>query len=936
VSEPGRYRLRGRDREVESLDGHLTDLTRGRGLVILIEGAPGAGKTRLLAEAAALADRRQIRVLTGTGDPDGQMVPLAPLLQALSSGPVPILDGDGVRSLPTAADQRFWLLLELQEQLERAALATPLLICLDDLQWCDLATLLALRTLPDRLSSHAIVWVLAARLNTGSVAALDTLGRLRAGGATTLRLGPIDDVALEQMVADLLGVPADESLLRLARRAEGRPLLVAELLRGLSDEGRIAVDTGVAHLVGEGLPARFRESIRHRLLRMSTAAVQSIQMASIIGRHFAVDQLAAMLDVGPANLLDAMQEAIDADLLVEEDTRLAFRHDLIREAIEHSVPAALRRSLRRKLVDVQLRRGVPLAEVALALADTVAIGDEDAVTLLRRAAAELAETSPLSAAQLSRRALDATGEGSALRSALVAETILLLIRAGQIAAARSMADSALHDLLEPAVEARIRLGLARLAASYGTYADAIEQSRIGLALADGEPDIHSELVDGVALHLASMGELEQSEQVILEGLSSVQRNGQLPGDVMVATAESMVEFYRGAWTAALRVAEHSIQLHRQNPHYGGRRAAGEAWYALALSMAGRCDDAMRHCDTGLRESQRRGNAGAIGLWQMTRARVLLDTGRLADAQVEAESTLDIDDHLGAGNRSDVMRVYTLGRVALWTGDRDGIRRCATEAERMMSDGAAAVRGAGSWLAALIAEGEGDFARAMRVTTEAVERIDRMGPWLSSPLDPTDSPAFVRIALRAGHRESAHRAVVAAERLQAANPDIAILAATATHARGLFEQDAALLQKSAELFEGSPRVIAHGSACEDAAQQSAAGARDLAVDYLASALTLYESAGDEQDAARVRRRLRAHGVHKRRTTPGPDAHGWLALTPSELQVVRLVAEGATNRAVADRLFLSPHTVNTHLRHAFIKLAISSRVELTRIVLANDPG
>jgi DNA-binding CsgD family transcriptional regulator len=933
-SELARNPLRGRDHEVAIIDGRLTELGHGRGSVLLIEAAPGSGKTRLLAETASMARRRGVRVLVGTGDPDGQMMPLSPLLHALCSGPEPILSADAVRLLPTAADQRFWLLLELQEQLERAALVTPLLICLDDLHWCDPATLLVLRSLPERLSSHAIMWVLASRVNTGPFGARETVLRLRAAGATTLRLGAIDDNALQLMVTDLLSVPADESLLQLTRRAEGRPLLIAELLRGLADEGRIAIHANGAQLVGEGLPVQFRESIRHRFLSMSPTAVQAVQMASIFGRHFTIEQLAQMLDVEPVNLLEPIQEATRADLLIEDDSRLSFRHELIREAIEHSVPAAMRRSLRRKLVDVQLRRGVPLTEVALALAETATLGDDDAVALLRQAANALAETSPLSAALLSSRALENTREASPMRPALVAETILLLVRAGQISEARAMADSALHDLLEPAVEAQVRLGLVRAAAAYGTYTDAIEQSRIGGALPAVEPEIRSELTDGVPLHLVSMGEVEQAEEELRLCVPWAQRRGDLPGDVMIATAESQVAFYRGDWTAALRIAEESIDLHRTNPHYGLRRAAGEAWYAIALSMAGRCDEAIASSDAGLRESQRRGNAGAIGLWQMTRARILLDTGRLADAQVEAESTLGINDGVDAGNRADVMRVYTLGRVALWTGDRDGIRRCALDAERMMADAAVSVRGAGSWLAALIADSQGDFTRAMQVTTEAAERIDRLGPWLSSPLDPTDSPAFVRIAMRAGQPEQGRRAVLAAERLQAMNPTVTILAATAVHARGLLEQDGVLLQKAAELFAGSPRNIAHASACEDAAQYLSASAGELAVDYLLTALMLYESAGDERDAGRVRRRLREHGVHKRRTTPGPDAHGWLALTPAELQVVHLVAEGATNRVVAERLFLSPHTVNTHLRHAFTKLNISSRVELTRIVLAND--
>jgi DNA-binding CsgD family transcriptional regulator len=136
-----------------------------------------------------------------------------------------------------------------------------------------------------------------------------------------------------------------------------------------------------------------------------------------------------------------------------------------------------------------------------------------------------------------------------------------------------------------------------------------------------------------------------------------------------------------------------------------------------------------------------------------------------------------------------------------------------------------------------------------------------------------------------------------------------------------------------LFEDSPRIIARASACEDAGRWPPR-TDAAATEYLLTALGLYERAGDERDASRVRRRLRQRGVRTRRPQSKPDAHGWHALSPAELQVVRLVADGGTNRAVAERLFLSPHTVNSHLRHAFTKLAITSRVELTRLVLAHD--
>ena len=100
--------------------------------------------------------------------------------------------------------------------------------------------------------------------------------------------------------------------------------------------------------------------------------------------------------------------------------------------------------------------------------------------------------------------------------------------------------------------------------------------------------------------------------------------------------------------------------------------------------------------------------------------------------------------------------------------------------------------------------------------------------------------------------------------------------------------------------------------------------------LSEALDLYTELGASWDAGRVRARLRGLGVRRRVATTAPARTGWEALTTSELHVVRLVALGLSNREVGERLFVSPHTVSTHLRHAFGKLDINSRVELARLV------
>jgi DNA-binding CsgD family transcriptional regulator len=132
-----------------------------------------------------------------------------------------------------------------------------------------------------------------------------------------------------------------------------------------------------------------------------------------------------------------------------------------------------------------------------------------------------------------------------------------------------------------------------------------------------------------------------------------------------------------------------------------------------------------------------------------------------------------------------------------------------------------------------------------------------------------------------------------------------------------------------LFERSARPLESASAMEDLGGTLVAGDRDAGVDVLGRALAVYTQIGAAWDARRVRSKLRDLGVRRRIAAVEADTDGWAAMTASELAVAQLVAEGLTNREVADRLFISPHTVNSHVRHVFAKLGINSRVELARL-------
>ncbi|HEX4753655.1 MAG TPA: helix-turn-helix transcriptional regulator, partial [Solirubrobacterales bacterium] len=139
-----------------------------------------------------------------------------------------------------------------------------------------------------------------------------------------------------------------------------------------------------------------------------------------------------------------------------------------------------------------------------------------------------------------------------------------------------------------------------------------------------------------------------------------------------------------------------------------------------------------------------------------------------------------------------------------------------------------------------------------------------------------------------------------------------------------------LSEAVKLFKRSPRSLALAAAWEDLGlAQGRQGTADSGIDAFSQALTLFARAGATRDSARLRGRLRDLGVRRRVTRGEKPATGWAAMTKSELAVTQLAADGLTNREIAERLFVSPHTVNTHLRHVFAKLGVNSRVDLTRL-------
>ena len=923
--------VRGRDAELASIGVQLDRVRSGAGAVVLVEGEPGMGKTRLLDEAARVARRLAFRVGGGAAEPGAGVVELAPLMTALFDGSHPLLERSALREPRSLPEERYWLLQDLQAMLERSALDRPLLISLDDQQWADSGTAAALRALPVRLADLPVAWIVAFRPGQGSPQLLSAIEHLDHSGAERIVLGPLDDSAVAQVAEDVMDAEPDEALLDLVKGARGSPFVLTELLSGLRDEDLIRVVAGQAELVEARLPRRVAVTMRERLRGISLPAREAVTVAASLGRRFSFSDLANMLDRLPATMLGPVEELIDSGMLVESGDRLAFRHDVTREAVRESVPVSARRALDRQAADVLLAAGAAPVEVAAQIAASAESGDEQAISILLRAGEALATTDPGAGADLSRRALELAPRDHALRGPLLAQTAVLLHSAGRVDEARAFADTHLRDALPAEQEAEVLLSIAGM---FRVPPDArAAAGRQALAL----PELPAHLR---AYHLAALfhnllvgGRTEQAKEIHAETAEAVEASGDANSAFAFALAESVTAYGDGHYEQALEMTEQAASAAIGTTDWARERLAQE-WRCETRTVLDHVDDSLRLAADGVAAAQRDRNGWAIRIFEIWRGRQLHQLGRLDDAGAILEGQFSPETGDRFFGALDAAGIVALGRVALHQGNGRLQQRTAHLAGALLEDSTPNFRREAAWLLALQAMAAGDY-KAAHTWLCALGEDQRTQILPLFPIDVTDETPLVRIALAAGDDELAEVAAAQANRRAQRNPRVATIVATAAHARGLLTSNIEELERAAELFAAGPRPLARAHALEDlGVARAGAGAIEAAIEALDGALVLYAQAGAIWDTGRVRGRLREHGV-RRRLVPRERAEtGWAALTDSELAVARRVAQGLTNREVAEQLFVSPHTVSSHLRSIFAKLDINSRLALARVAAEHD--
>jgi DNA-binding CsgD family transcriptional regulator len=916
------HALLGRELELAVLDRLIDDASHGHGRIVVLRGEPGIGKTTLAREALSRCERRGFEVLAAVADEMEQRRPFGVVSDALGVDEA----RDGVRAeigallrggggaggglVGERAAVEFRVAELALEHVEGLCARRRVAVLLEDLHWADPSSLLAVHRLARATGDLGLLLVCTLRPYPERRELRALVASLERLGAERLELEALDGAAVGALAERVAGTQPSAALARRLEAVGGNPLFVIELVSALVSEEAPA---DAVPTRGDGLPPSLRLTILRRLSALPDGTLEALRAASALGSRFAVADLAVALGRPVAELGDALRPALAARALVEAGDRLAFRHDLIREALYDDVPLAVRQALHRELATRLIDAGAPVERVAVHMLVGAEPGDREAIEWLRRAGREAAPRSPAVAAELLERALELTRADDPARRELRAELIEPLVWSGQGAAVEARCREGLDDPDGAQREKLFRMGLGRGLFSQGRLTEARDEfDRLA-----GSPSLSDYERAGVSALQAYIGAFLKDPQAAARAQALLDAYPRTPLEVPARFALAGAALFEGRSEVALeRLGEMA------------RAGAGD-WLPLrlftgmALLDLDRLDEARDVLQEGLRVGLEVGATAGVALYRVLQVPVEYHAGRFDAAIAQHEAAVELARE--TGQRWLVASYALRATIALRRGEREVAERALAAAEAEHDAVGPQLGFATASLArALLAEARGEPRAAAEAAAETLELALRYEPpshaaWYG--------PQLVRIALGAGERDQAQRTTTAGEEA-AATLGVPSRRGCALVCRGLLDDDAQLLLGAAELLRAAGRPLDLAFALESAAAALARGAREAEARSAAhEALGLYRERGVTGDLARARERLRAAGIRVggggRRGRPRA---GWESLTEAELGVVRLVAQGRSNPEIAARLYLTRRTVRAHVSSALRKLDVSSRVEL----------
>lgn len=938
--------LVGRDAESAVLQRAFAELRRsGRGDLCLISGEAGVGKTRLAWHVIASSG---LRCLSGA-DAARTMSPYAPIVAVfraflrvqpgglLDSGPLSqhlALLLPELGAAPEHGD-RPALFEAIRGGFEAIAAREPTVVFLDDLQWADDTTLELLPTLSSTLG-HVPLLLLGA-YRSDEIPRGHPLRRLRldlrrAGRLNELVVHPLDADGTARVAEGVLGHPLSPSLAwALHDRTQGLPFFVEELTAALRDAGRLSE---AAKRGAEGqdavvpLPDTVRDAILLRVAQLSEPGRSALDAAAVAGLRFELDVL---LELAPE---DGVIDAIEAGFLVEPEAGVAaFRHALMQEAVYGTLPWTRRRAMHRRLAERLEAAGAPPARRAehwLGAREPTSAR----LALAEAAAESCAVHAYRDAAQFSRRALEiwTTGEDEEGRVATLERLGSCAELAGDLADAarawREVADarSARSDDLGLGVAQRHLATVLELQAAWEPAVDAREAAAAAFVTA-GRPDEAATERLSAASHLQSAGRLASALRLVELARPEAATAGRADLEARAMGLEGAVRAKLGDVDAGRALAREGLSLALAHNLPG---AAAETYQKLATVLENASDyvGARAAYETAFDFCQARGVSGMAEVCMGCLAYILRQTG-------EWDRALRICDEVLAGLDSPLAaRVVAYSQIGLIQSMRGNL----AAARQPLSDAGAQAARAEFLVAELEAAYGVARVHALEGRTEAaVERCrfilqrwrtsdDRHYAvptlrWCSTHLASAGQPADSRACAEALAEIAAETGgTEALAALAHALGESALVDGDAPAAARQFSQALDLLDGVEVPFDRAETEV------RAAVALAASGERDAAVEHLRAAFRTARRLGAAPLAEVVVRQLGGLGesVERRLGVRAADAMRG-GLSRRELEVLRLVAAGRTNREIAGLLVLSQRTVDMHVRNILGKLGCRGRLE-----------
>jgi DNA-binding CsgD family transcriptional regulator len=921
-----------RELELEAVARLLAGAGASSGGAVVFEGPAGIGKSSLLAAARTTA-APDLRVLSARGGELERELPfgivrqlLEPVLaacggedrEALLAGAAalakPVLfaadSGAGAEPSFSALHGLYWLTINLAD-------AQPLLLVVDDAHWADTASLRWLNYLARRLAGVPLALVLATK-PTGPGPVQELLDELLVmPEVAVLHPGGLSEQAITALAVELLAAEPDPSFVSACHESTGgNPFLLLELLREL-DRRSIAPSRENAGLAGELSSHGVDRAVRARLRRLPPECTALARAVAVLGDSAEAGLAAQLAELDGAAASRAAHILTEA-VIFEQDPQLVFVHPLVRSSVYSELSAQERARHHERAGRLLATAGAATDRIAVHLLATNPGGEPETVTALRQAAkGAVGRGAPDVAVTYLQRAL-AEPPAAELQPTVVYELGRAALSAGEVGLAIEQLRQATRDL----VDERARAEAADALGSALFLAHRPEEAMTDLTA------VIDELPDDAREHGLR---LQATRWIAVRGNVAVWRRLQATEErftVASGTPHSVGErlhiaaaAYEAARTGTAREArELALQAFAGGQLLEDRGAeSGGFWIVPTVLLLAHADDDAATVSTAVIDwAKQHGSLPAFSMAGQMRSYISFRRGSLAEAEADATGALE---------EPGVSGFPPYGQLAL----AGVLLACGkpAEAAEVFALGGSEPAAAGhirylQWRSRIHAAcGRPDDAlRDLNACAQREDQWDIRTPAFSS----WRTDAAPLLASHGRHDEARALAREELERCRAFGAPAPLGRALRT--LGLLEPGDAgigLLEQAVTHLERSSARLEHAlGLLEIGAATRRAGRRAEARKPLREALELARRCGADAIAARAHDELVAAGARPRRDPTESRTH----LTASELRVARLAAEAMTNREIAQALFLTENTIETHLRSVFRKLEIGSRSQLAR--------